>query len=319
MPVMAAIKGSAAPGRAVALALIGGAFLTVSDSGLKWLAGELAAGQIMSLRGFVAAAFLCSVTLVLRGPAALLPRSYKLHLIRGVFAAIATFTYLVGVPHLQLATATSILFAAPIFLTALAPFLIGEQVGWRRWSAVIVGFIGVMVIVRPAGTGLVEGYHWAAFMILVAALGEAFRDLITRGASGRETTHSLLLSVTLVAAVGGLCLPPYLPDWPAMNARHWLVLTGATALWTVAHFLLIEAFRFGEAALLAPFRYCNLFYAALMGFIIWGDLPDVWTWVGSAVIISSGLYILHREVLRRAPLAQTATIVQPEKGTHKGE
>jgi len=317
MPIMAGMQGSSAPGRAVALALIGGAFLTVSDSGLKWLAGQLAAGQIMALRGFVAAAMLISVTLVLRGPGAMRPRDYRLHLIRGVFAGVATFTYLIGVPHLQLATATAILFAAPIFLTALAPFLIGEQVGWRRWSAVIVGFVGVMIIVRPTGANLGEGYHWAAFMILVAALGEAFRDLITRGASGRETTHSLLLSVTLVAGVGGMCLPPFAPDWPAMTLQHWLVLGGATALWTVAHFLLIEAFRFGEAALLAPFRYCNLFYAAVMGFLIWGDLPDVWTWIGSAVIISSGLYILHREVLRRAPLAQTATIVQPEEGSRK--
>lgn len=296
MAIMSAMQGSTAPGRAIALAVAGGALLTISDAGLKYLAGDLPPGQIMFIRGVIAGLALVMATLGTRGAAALKPQKWGLHVARGLMAAVATFTYLVGIGSLPLATATSILFASPILLTAMAPVFIGENVGWRRWLAVIVGFIGVLIIVRPAG----DAFQWAAVMILLAAFGESIRDLITRGASGRETTHSMLFSMMVVVGLAGLFVPPY--DWPPLSGEHWLMIIMASLIWTSAHFLLIEAFQFGEAALLAPFRYCNLFFAAILGFLIWGDLPDWLTWVGSAVIISSGLYILHREVLRRSPV-----------------
>lgn len=296
MAIMSAMQGSAAPGRAIALAVAGGALLTISDAGLKYLAQELPPGQIMFVRGVIAGFALVMATLGTRGAAALKPQKWRLHAARGLMAALATFTYLVGIGSLPLATATSILFASPILLTAMAPVFIGENVGWRRWLAVITGFIGVLIIVRPAG----DAFQWAAVMILLAALGESVRDLITRGASGRETTHSMLFSMMVVVGVAGLFVPPY--DWPPLSGVNWLMIIMASLIWTSAHFLLIEAFQYGEAALLAPFRYCNLFFAAILGFLIWGDLPDWLTWAGSAVIIASGLYILHREVLRRAPV-----------------
>ncbi|MEK9671946.1 MAG: DMT family transporter [Rhodospirillaceae bacterium] len=293
---MAGIKGSAAPGRAVTLAVMGGALLTFSDAGLKWLSGELAPGQIMFLRGVIGGLMVIAITAATRGAGALHPKSLTIHGLRGAISILATFTYLLGIPDVPLAMATAILFASPILMTALAPFFIGEDVGWRRWSAVGAGFVGVLIIIRPTGSGL----EWAVLFILAAAFGEAVRDLITRGASGRETTHSILFTMMLFMAGSGLVLPPY--DWPDMAALHWTVMIGATAIWTTAHVFLIEAFRFGEAALLAPFKYCNLFFATILGFVIWGNLPDAWIWTGSAVIVASGLYILHREVLRRAPV-----------------
>ncbi|PIW30882.1 MAG: EamA family transporter [Rhodospirillales bacterium CG15_BIG_FIL_POST_REV_8_21_14_020_66_15] len=296
MAIMAAMQGSAAPGRAIALAVAGGALLTISDAGLKYLAEELPPGQIMFIRGVIAGFALIMATLGTRGAKALKPQKWRLHLARGLTAAVATFTYLIGIGDLPLATATSILFASPILLTALAPMFIGELVGWRRWCAVIAGFVGVLIIVRPAG----DAFQWAAVMILLAALGESVRDLITRGASGRETTHSMLFTMMVIAAATGLFVPPY--DWLPLSGVHWLIIIMASLIWTSAHFLLIEAFQYGEAALLAPFKYCNLFFAAILGFLVWGDLPDWLTWAGSAVIIASGLYILHREVLRRAPV-----------------
>lgn len=297
MPIMDAMRGSAAPGKAIALAVAGGALLTISDAGLKFLAHELVPGQIMFIRGVLASFALILATVGTRGIGALKPKNWRLHVARGLMAALATFTYLVGVSSLPLATATAILFASPILLTAMAPIFIGEVVGWRRWSAVVTGFIGVLVIVRPAG----EAFQWASVMILLAALGESTRDLITRGASGRETTHSMMLTMMATSAITGLFVPP--TQWVPMQGVHWLLIIMGSLIWISAQFLLIEAFRFGEAALLAPFKYCNLFFATVLGFIVWRDLPDIWTWVGSAVIIASGLYILHREVLRRgAPL-----------------
>ena len=308
MAIMAAMKGSAAPGRAIALAVAGGALLTISDAGLKFLAQELPPGQIMFIRGVIASFALVMATLGTRGPSALMPKKWRLHVARGMMAALATFTYLVGVTELPLATATSILFASPILLTAMAPIFIGESVGWRRWSAVVAGFIGVLIIVRPAG----DAFQWAAVMILLAAVGESIRDLITRGASGRETTHSMLLTMMVLAALTGLFMPPY--EWVKLDGEHWLMIIMASLIWTSAHFLLIEAFQYGEAALLAPFRYCNLFFAAILGFLIWSDLPDVLTWAGSVVIIASGLYILHREVLRKSAVMGADPILETDEG-----
>ena len=113
----------------------------------------------------------------------------------------------------------------------------------------------------------------------------------------------MMLTMMVTAAITGLFVPPY--QWVPMQGVHWLIIIMGSLIWISAQFLLIEAFRFGEAALLAPFKYCNLFFATVLGFVVWRDLPDAWTWVGSAVIVASGLYILHREVLRRgAPLQQ---------------
>ena len=116
----------------------------------------------------------------------------------------------------------------------MAPIFIGESVGWRRWSAVVAGFIGVLIIVRPAG----DAFQWAAVMILLAAVGESIRDLITRGASGRETTHSMLLTMMILAALTGLFMPPY--EWVKLDGEHWLMIIMASLIWTSAHFLLIE-------------------------------------------------------------------------------
>lgn len=296
MALMAGLTGSAAPGRAIALVVAGGALLTISDAGLKWLSAELAPGQIMFIRGLIASTVVIVATALMQGSGALLPRDYRLHLIRGLIAALATFSFLVGVSEMSLATAIAILFASPILMTALAPLIVGETVGWRRWAAVLIGFVGVLVIVRPTA----DGIQWAALMILAAALCEAVRDLITRGASGRESTHSLLLSTLAILSLCGLALPPY--DWPPITGVQWLILIMASLIWTGASFLLIEAFRFGEAALLAPFKYCNLAFATGLGFLVWGNLPDFYTWIGGGIVIASGLYILHREVLRRAPV-----------------
>ena len=296
MALMQGITGSASPGRAVALAVAGGALLTISDTGLKWLSEQLAPGQIMVIRGIVASTTVIIATALMQGVQALKPRDWRLHLIRGVLAAAATFTFLLGIPTVPLATAIAILFASPILMTALAPLFIGESVGWRRWGAVIIGFAGVLIIVRPGA----DGIEWAALMILAAALFEAVRDLVTRGATGRESTQSMLLTTLIILSFCGFAVPPY--DWPDMTGDAWLIVIMASLIWTGANFLLIEAFRFGEAALLAPFKYVNLGFATAMGFLVWGTLPDAYTWFGGGIIVAAGLYIFHREVLRQAPV-----------------
>ena len=156
------------------------------------------------------------------------------------------------------------------------------------------GFMGVLIIIRP-GT---EAMQWAAIFPLGSALAGALRDLITRSASATEHSNAVLATSTAAAALAGLVTLPF--GWEPIALKDLGVMALSGVLLGSAHFLMIESFRYGEAGLVVPFKYLNLMFAVLVGFLVWGDLPDAWTWVGSAVLVTSGLYILHRERLQRS-------------------
>ncbi|PIW25789.1 MAG: hypothetical protein COW30_18265 [Rhodospirillales bacterium CG15_BIG_FIL_POST_REV_8_21_14_020_66_15] len=296
MPLMTAVHGSSAPGRAI-LAMIGGGLLvTGNDAAMKWLASGYPVGQLLFIRGMFAFIAIGFLVRFYGGLVSLRINNPRFHVMRGLLVVFGTFCFISGLRHLTLADATAIVYAGPMFVTALAPLLIGEHVGWRRWMAVMGGFIGVMIIIRP-GT---EAMQWAAIFPLGSALAGAFRDLITRSASVTEHSNALLATSTAAAAFGGLCTLPF--GWNPVPMEDLAVMALSGLLLGSAHFLMIESFRYGEAGLVVPFKYLNMAFAVTLGFVLWGDLPDVWTWTGSGVLIASGLYILHRERLQhRAP------------------
>lgn len=160
--------------------------------------------------------------------------------------------------------------------------------------AVLAGFIGIVVIMRPGGTLI----QWAALFPLAASLTGAFRDILTRHLSVQETTVALLFYTSLGVTLAGLATIPFvwtpvlLVDW------GWFALSGI--LIGCAHFLMIETFRYGEAALVAPFKYSGVIWAALLGYLIWGDIPDPGIITGVGIVVVAGFYILHRERVRRA-------------------
>ncbi|HBT42437.1 MAG TPA: EamA/RhaT family transporter [Rhodospirillaceae bacterium] len=292
MPLMTAVQGSSAPGRAIALMMAGGMLLTINDAVMKWLTSGYPVGQLLFTRAmfsFIAIAFFVRFY---GGLNSLRIHNPRLHAIRGFVVVCGTFSFVTGLQYLTLAEAISVVFAGPLFVTALAPLLIGEPVGWRRWAAVLVGFSGVMIMVRP-GT---EAMQWAAIFPLASALFGAVRDLVTRGATSTEHSNALLTTSTAAAAIGGLCTLPF--GWSAVTLEDLGLMALSGFLMAGAYFLIIESFRFGEAGLVVPFKYFNMVFAVAFGFLLWGDLPDVWTWTGSAVLVGSGLYILHRERLR---------------------
>ena len=290
---MTAASTSAAPGRGIAYTILGGALLTTNDAVLKWLTGDYPVGQIMFVRGMFV--FLPIALLVWRagGIDALRINSIRGQSLRAVFAFTSGFLFITGLAFLPLADAIAITFAGPLFITALAPPLLGEHVGWRRWSAVLIGFAGVMVMIRP-GAGAVQ---WAALLPLAASLSGAFRDLMTRRMAATETSISIMGFTNAAVVLAGLSTWPF--GWVPLVPGDVGLMALSGMLVGGAHFLLIERYRWAEAALVAPFKYTNMIWAVAFGFAVWGDLPDTWTVIGVAVVIGSGLFIVRREATRK--------------------
>ncbi len=201
----------------------------------------------------------------------------------------------IGLRYLELADATVISFAAPLFMTALSWPVLRERVGPHRWAAVLVGWAGVVIVMRP-GLGVM---HWAAALPLIGSMFFAGFQLVTRIITARED-HLATLFYT--SAGGALLLTlalPFVwqtPDWPTWG---WMALSGAIG--AAAHFAMINAFAVTEAALLGPFNYSRLLWALLLGWFAFGDLPDGPTLAGGGLIVASGLYVLWRERVNRRP------------------
>ncbi len=270
-----------------------GFFLTLNDAVLKWLTGDYPVGQIMFLRGVFVFLPIAFFVWQAGGGKSLRVRHIQPHLLRGALMIAGTFLFINGLRHLPFADAISITFAGPLFVTALAAPLLGEVIRWRRWLAVIIGFIGVLIIIRPTS----EVAQWAAIFPLAASITGALRDILTRKMSQHDSSVAVMFYSTLaVTFAGGVT---FLGGWaPVQTADLGLFLLCGVLL-GFAHFLMIEAFRLAEAALVVPFKYVSLLWAVLLGLVIWGDIPDGWTFAGAGVVVASGLYILHRERIRK--------------------
>jgi len=234
-----------------------------------------------------------AVTLQATGsPFRLQTRFFGTHLVRGILVLFTTTTFFAALKYLPLADCIVIAFAAPIFVTALSGPMLGEKVGWRRWSAVAVGFLGVVVAIDPTGswageTGLGIG------LVLLSALSYALTLLTLRRLSGKEHTHNLLFYSTAFSIVAAAV--PGIIYWEPVgwHAAGVMLIQGLAS--AAGQFAMIRAFRFGEASMLAPIEFTGLIWATLFGLWLWGDLPTVTVLVGAALIIGANLYIAHRE------------------------
>ncbi len=290
-----AARAAAASRNGIVCMVLGSALLTMNDAILKWLTAGYPVGELMFLRGLFVALPITLLAWRDGGVASLRLVRPVGTIFRALLVVASAFMFITGLRYLPLADAYAIAFAGPLFMTLLAMVFLGEKVGWRRWLAVIVGFLGVLVIIRPAG----EGLGWVALLPLGAAVFGALRDVVTRRISAEESSTAILAVTTLAVTLAGLATWPF--GWLMPTARDVALMALSGLLIGGAHFLLIEAVRLAELGLVAPFKYSALIWSVLLGFLIWGDLPDFWTWVGSAIVIASGLYILRREAFLRKP------------------
>ncbi|WP_281684607.1 DMT family transporter [Thalassobaculum salexigens] len=287
-------SGSSAPAKAILMMIAAAGILTVNDAIAKWLTERYPVGQVLAMRGGLVVMMVYGWAIVSGRGSVLRVKSWPLHLTRGGLMAVSTFLFVTSLWLLPIADAIAISFAGPIFATALAALILGEPVGWRRWSAVAVGFAGVVVMVRPTP----EMFRIVALIPIVAAFVGALRDIATRklGTGGESTLMVLIVSTSIVAFAGLLTLPfgwvvPTLPELGLFLVTSVLV--------AVAQGLMIESLRLGEVGLVGPFKYTSLLWALVLGLVVWGDVPGTWTLAGAALVVVSGLYIWHRETVVR--------------------
>lgn len=219
--------------------------------------------------------------------------------VRGVVMSIAAVAFVAGLETLPLATMTSINFVSPFLITILSIFFLKEHVGYHRWIAIAVGFIGALIVIRPGFVAFDPGALYALTAALSWAVGVVATRYVQRE-DGALTT--IFFTVVIGVVITSAIVEPY---WKPIVGSAWLYLLGIGLLSTAGQLLMIASLRHAEPSAVAPFTYTQLIWATLIGLLVFGDFPDRWTWLGSGIIIASGLYLWHRE--RQLNITPSAT------------
>lgn len=268
----------------------------IFNDALVKLAAETVPGiQAIGLRG-VFATMWCGLALLASGAwrqVAGIARPTVL--LRGALEAASAILYLIALFHIPFAIATAVNLSTPLLLSVLAVLFLKENVHWRRWSAVIAGFVGVLMVIQPR-TGDINAWTW---VVLASALIGAFRDILSRYVPASVPTLVVSLSSASVVAVVG-CAWALVEGWQPMTAREAGLLLASSLLLATGYQLLVLALRSGaEFSVIGSFRYASILWALGIGYVVWGDVPNALALAGIAVIVAAGLYILHRERVRR--------------------
>jgi len=284
------------PFRGIALILASTVFLGASDVTAKYLSATLPSIEIAWIR-FLVFALIMSPAMLPGSPLfALRSGRPGLQAMRGVALVASSLFFISGLRFLPIAEASATGFVSPLFVTALSIIFLGESVGVRRWLATAVGLIGVLIILRPGSSA----FHAAAFFPLVSALAWACTLIMTRMMSGRE--HAITtMTYSSITGLAILCaLVPFVWVAPSWHDILFGIFIGVAS--TVGQWIVVLAFRSADASVLAPFSYTQLLWVSILGFLIFGEVPDVWTVTGAVFIVASGLYTAHRERVRRSQL-----------------
>lgn len=286
--------------RLVGILLMIGAFslFALLDSTAKYLSQSVATQAIVFFRYGFSLVIVAFVVWRQGGLRLLKTEHLPLQLARGLLLLVSTGTNFTAVKYLQLAQTSSISFSNPLWVCALSPLLLGERVGPRRWAAVIVGFIGVLVIIRP-GTA---SFHWAMLLSVVCALSAGLYQIATRKVGGSDHALTSLLYVSISGTAGALPFAPI--EWVTPAWWAWLLLVLAALYGSVGHLMLTQAHRLAPAPVLAPFVYTQIISMIIIGYVVFGDVPDGATLLGSLVVVASGLYVFYRE--QQLKLAESA-------------
>jgi drug/metabolite transporter (DMT)-like permease len=283
-------RSHAVPGILLMIAAV--STFAMLDATAKYTVQALSTAVVVCFRYAIASAYVSLLVWRMGGARLLVTSHLRLHAIRGLLLLGATGFNFLALNYIQLAQTSAITFSNPLIVCVLSPWLLGERVGLRRWMAVIAGFVGVLIIIRP-GTA---GFHWAMAASVLSALCGALYQIATRHVGRRDQALTSLFYVTVTGALGAVPLAAF--DWQTPQAWQWGLLGLAAVFGTLGHFMLTEAHRRAPASLLAPFVYTQIIPMIVIGFFAFGDLPDAWTLAGALAVIASGLYVLYRE--RRA-------------------
>lgn len=275
--------------RASLLMLASMAAFVTNDTLVKHATASIEPAQVMALRGVLASALLLALAWVRD---ALPKRSggWIRPIVAWRMAADigTTICYITALQHMPLANASAIFQTLPLTITLGAALFFGERVGWRRWLCIAAGFLGVLVIIRPAA----EGFNVYALAVLGSVLFAAARDLVTRRMPADVSSLHVASMTSMAVCVMGFVLLPSV-GWKPMTADLWLAL--AVAAVAIGYALIVSAMRLGDLGVVAPFRYSMLIFAFALGWLAFGERPDAYEMAGAAIIVASGIYMLRRE------------------------
>lgn len=272
---------------------------TLNDALMKSVSGEMSIYQALFIRGIGSTLLLVAMAAAMGMLRLRMPRGdRRMVFLRTLAEIAAAYFFLNALFNMPIANATAIMQALPLTVTLAGALLLGERVGWRRLSAILVGFVGVMLIVRPGA----EGFTVYSVYVVMAVFCVTMRDITARLVSSE--TPSMI--VAIAASVGvwlfaatGLALD----TWQPVSTRGWLALTGASVFIVGAYLFSILTMRVGEIAFIAPFRYMSMLWALFLGLVFFGEWPDLLTLIGAAIVVSTGIFAFHRERKLAAGLA----------------
>lgn len=280
--------------RGIILVILAAASFSVSAAFAKTIGTGIPVAEVIFFRNFFAFLPLLPLVIGAGGLAALRMRNPGSHMLRMIFGMIGMVGSFYGYVHLPLVTVTALGFTMPLFLTLLAIPILGEKVGWRRCLAVLVGFCGVMLMVRPEqgttdtqwlalGLCILGALAWALAMITIRKMGKA-------GESGIAIVFWFAFFSSVLAGIA------MIPVWVWPSPAQWALLAGIGLVSAIAQIMMTEAYRKGEASLLAPFEYSGIIWTTALGALIWAEMPDAWDFLGILVLVGAGLYIWYREM-----------------------
>lgn len=277
-------------GKAAAWMLAAGVLFALMDAGMKWISTDYPPFQVAVLRS-VSALPLVALWILWRGKAATLLRvHWPLHLLRGLLGVGMMAGFVYGLARMPLSTAYAIVFVSPLLVTALAVPFLGEKVGPRRWVAIGIGLLGVLVVLRPTGEGVATV---AGLAVVLAALSYSIAAITVRKLALRDSPEAMVFWFLVLLAVFAGSVAVF--DWHPVQRGHLWVIGGIGLTGALGQVALTHAFRLGEASQIAPLEYAALVWVVLLDLVLWQALPDAMTWLGAAIIIASGLYLIRRE------------------------
>lgn len=281
------------PLKGILLMVIAMLVIPVNDGIAKALTSRYPVAEIVWARYTFHFLLLLPLIVPRHGWGSLLPRRGVWHFLRGVCTVTTTFFFFMSLAKMPMADTLALIFAYPLIVTALSPWLLSEKVGLRRWLAVIAGMVGTAIIVRP-GTDV---FQWWSLLGLAAALTNALYWVITRRVTGSAPP---LVGAAYAALCGAVVVPLVLPAGWVMPTLIDVALVGVMgAIAAGYHIMMVKALDFAPASTLAPFAYAEMINATTIGYFVFGDFPDTWTWTGIAIVIAAGIYISLRERRRR--------------------
>ncbi|MDB9717966.1 DMT family transporter [Candidatus Pelagibacter sp.] len=275
--------------KAIIFSLLGWMFLPVMDGFAKYLSDDLPILQITWARYFFTVAFVFPIMFFFYKKQLVWSDKPRLQIFRGLILLSANICFFYAISIISLAKALTLAFIAPLIVTAFSPILLGEKVGYRRWTAVAVGFIGSLIVIRP---GFLE-FNLASMAALATGFFYGFYLIITRKLS---TSDNPLLTLLITGMVGALLVSLIIPFyWVKPTLNQWSLMAGIGVFACIGHLFLILSLKYADASKLAPLGYTEIIPNVIIGYYFFSELPDNWTYLGLFIIVLSGLYISRRE------------------------